>query len=167
MEKRAVKKDRVGFGGSCHWCTEAIFQQVKGVVKVDQGWISSRDYPTFSEAVEVYYDPEIISLKTLIEIHLYSHSSTSQHSMREKYRSAIYVFDEEQYARCLSIVQRLQDQFDRPIITKVLFYEGFQRNEERYLNYYQENPEKAFCKNVIDPKLQALLRTHRKFLKSF
>ena len=161
-----LKEGRVGFGGSCHWCTEAIFQQVKGVTKVDQGWISSREYPTFSEAVEVYYNPAIISLETLIEIHLYSHSSTSQHSMREKYRSAIYVFDEEQQVKCLSIIERLQDQFDRPLITQVLFYKDFQRNKETYLNYYQKNPERAFCKNVIDPKLQAFLRTHRKYLKS-
>ncbi|WP_317040044.1 peptide-methionine (S)-S-oxide reductase [Flavobacterium tructae] len=84
----------IGFGGGCHWCTEAVFDFFKGVTNVQQGWIKSEaPDDTFSEAVLVDFDSRIIPLEVLIEAHLITHSSTSNHSMREKYRSAIYFFD--------------------------------------------------------------------------
>ena len=86
---------KIGFGGGCHWCTEAVFQSLKGVAKVEQGWIASFDeYDSFSEAVIVYYNETVISLETLIDVHLYTHRSNSDHSMRKKYRSAVYTFSE-------------------------------------------------------------------------
>ncbi len=89
--------EKIGFGGGCHWCTEAVFQSLKGVEKVEQGWIASEgEASTLSEAVIVHFDTSQISLVLLIEIHLLTHESTSEHSMRKKYRSAIYYFDVEQ-----------------------------------------------------------------------
>lgn len=89
-----VKK--AGFGGGCHWCTEAVFAALKGVVSVEQGWISSDGQnDAFSEAVVVAFDPDRIGFDVLIAIHLYTHSATSAHSMRGKYRSAIYIFSDE------------------------------------------------------------------------
>ena len=87
---------KIGFGGGCHWCTEAIFQSLIGVENVQQGWIASNgDNSSFSEAVIVEYNATIIPIEVLIEIHLHTHKSTSSHSMRKKYRSAIYVFNKE------------------------------------------------------------------------
>jgi peptide methionine sulfoxide reductase MsrA len=82
---------RVGFGGGCHWCTEAAFAALRGVIRVEQGFIRA-DAPddNFSEAVLLTFRPEKISVGSLIEIHLRTHSSTSNHSMRRKYRSAVY-----------------------------------------------------------------------------
>ena len=86
---------RIGFGGGCHWCTEAVFESIKGVQKVEQGFITPEgEEDSFSEAVIVHYDPSQIALKDLIEIHLWTHKSTSEHSMRGKYRSAVYAFDQ-------------------------------------------------------------------------
>ena len=83
---------KIGFGGGCHWCTEAVFQFLKGVTKVDQGWISSKEPNAyFSEAILLEYNPQLISLETLVSIHLHTHSSTANHSMRVKYRSAVYL----------------------------------------------------------------------------
>ena len=94
------KISKVGFGGGCHWCTEAVFQQIRGVSKVDQGWIASVvPHDTFSEAVIVHFDPRIIKLDQLIEIHLKTHSCTSSHPMRSKYRSAVYYFESIQKSR--------------------------------------------------------------------
>ena len=82
---------KIGLGGGCHWCTEGVFESLLGVSKVNQGWIaSSGENSDFSEAIEVYFDPVIISLSDLIEIHLYTHASRSNHSMRSKSRSASY-----------------------------------------------------------------------------
>jgi len=157
---------KVGFGGSCHWCTEAIFQSLVGVVKVEQGWISSVEYSEMSEAVVVHFDTDIIPLEILLEIHLDTHSCTSTHPMREKYRSAVYVYNIEQRESAKEIVATLQTQFNDPIITKVLTFETFKINKEKYLDYYYKNPEKPFCKNQIDPKLKKLKSLFAKIVDS-
>lgn len=147
--------NKIGFGGGCHWCTEAVFQQVAGVSKVDQGWIASESpNDVFSEAVVVHFDPEQIHLRKLILIHLKTHSCTSAHSMRKKYRSAIYTFYEEQAEASLASIKIHQEEFESPILTSVLPFVKFKENKEVYRNYYQKNPEKAFCVRYIEPKLK-------------
>ena len=77
--------EKIGFGGGCHWCTEAYFQSLKGVEKVEQGWISSSaPDDAFSEAVIVYYNPAVIPLNILIAVHLHTHASTKNHSFLKK-----------------------------------------------------------------------------------
>lgn len=149
---------KIGFGGSCHWCTEAIFQSLKGVKLVEQGWIASV-FPDdeLSEAVVVHFDAQVISLQVLIAIHLYTHSCTSIHPMRKKYRSAIYFFDEGQQRIAEATISNQQIEFDRPIITRVMPFVEFVLNNEKYLNYYHNNPDKPFCQVYIRPKLQLLL----------
>ena len=155
---------KIGLGGSCHWCTEAIFQSIKGVNQVDQGWISSKESPTLSEAVLVTFDPLVISLSVLIEIHLRTHSATSSHPMRKKYRSAIYTFSQDQIEGCTKILSSLQEKFDQPIITQVHHFDSFKLNDETYLNYYTKDPSKPFCKNVIDPKLSRLRKEFSRYV---
>lgn len=148
---------KVSLGGSCHWCTEAIFQSLKGVTTVFQGWVASTDENnSFSEAVIIEYDEAVITLKTLVEVHLHTHSSTSNHSFRKKYRSAVYYYSEEQRHAILKIIQELQNDFAETIITQVLTFKSFKVNIEEQLNYYKQNPEKPFCKNIINPKLDKI-----------
>lgn len=105
---------KIGFGGGCHWCTEAVFQSLKGVKSVAQGWIASEGKAsTFSEAVMVAYDPLKIPLKVLVEIHLRTHKSTSNHSMRKKYRSAVYVFNDEDKDKVPLLLTSLQFGFEK------------------------------------------------------
>ncbi len=153
---------KVGFGGGCHWCTEAVFSHLKGVQKVLQGWISSShpDAITYSEAVIVKYDPAIIPLDVLIEIHLMTHSASSNHSMRSKYRSAIYTFSSRMQSECESILQQKATLFDKPPVTKVYPFKRFKLNKEEYLDYYQKNREGAFCQRYITPKLHLLLEKY-------
>ena len=154
-----ISRAQIGFGGSCHWCTEAIFLSLKGVSIVQQGWIASNGINTsFSEGVIVVYDAEVISLQTLIEIHLHTHSCTSDHSMRSKYRSAVYTFDEEQREIALTKIESLQKEFPDSIITQVLTCIEFKLNTEDFLNYYFSRPEKPFCENIVNPKLRLLMK---------
>lgn len=147
-------KAKVSLGGSCHWCTEAIFQSLIGVEQVDQGWVAStNEHNSFSEAVIIHYNEELISLDTIIEVHLHTHSCTANHSFREKYRSAIYYESELQKSKVVAIIDALQKDFDQPIITQVLPFQSFKLNNEEQLNYYKKNPEKPFCQNIINPKL--------------
>ena len=150
---------KIGFGGSCHWCTEAIFQSLKGVTKVQQGWIASEgDAASFSEAVIVSFDEDVISLQTLIAIHLHTHSCTSMHNMRSKYRSAIYTFNDNQIGPAREAIEILQKEFDDTIITVVIPFIDFKLNTEDYLSYYYSNPQKPFCEIVVGPKLRLLLQ---------
>lgn len=155
--------EQIGFGGSCHWCTEAIFLSLNGVTEVQQGWISSKKkYESLSEAVIIKYDAEKISLETLVSIHLYTHSATSNHSMRSKYRSAIYTFNLKQEDLSREAISKLQAEFDLPIITLVIPFVAFKLNKEEYLNYYYSDPTKAFCQNIVNPKLKILLERFSK-----
>lgn len=149
---------KAGFGGGCHWCTEAVFAALTGVTSVQQGWIASDgENASLSEGVVMEFDTDIISLETLIEVHLYTHSATSLHSMRGKYRSAIYTFKEEDAIVAMAAISRLQQYFDDPIITKVVPYRNFEMNREEQLNYYFSNPERPFCETYINPKLRLIL----------
>lgn len=157
---------KIAFGGGCHWCTEAVFQSLIGVEKVEQGWVASTaKNNTFSEAVIVYFDENKIDLKILIQIHLSTHKSTSNHSFRNKYRSAIYYVDAHQQEKSKEIIEELQSNFDAKIITQILEFKNFKPSTDEFQNYYQQNPEKPFCKKYIHPKLAILKREFSKNLK--
>ena len=150
---------RIGFGGGCHWCTEAVFQSLRGVNNVQQGFIKSLDpHDTFSEAVIVAFDPQTIPLDVLVDVHLRTHASTSQHKMRGKYRSAVYVFSDAQADTVQQQIKALQSDFEESIVTMTLPYDDFKPSLERFQNYYRTNTEKPFCTAYIDPKLSKIRR---------
>lgn len=152
-----ITSSKIAFGGGCHWCTEAVFQNLMGVEIVDQGFVAATgENSEFSEAVIVHFNPEVISLHRLVEIHLNTHHSTSNHSMRSKYRSAIYGFNREQEELAIKILQNLQSAFKDQIVTKVLTFKTFRSSIEDFIDYYKKGPERPFCKTYIVPKLQLL-----------
>lgn len=151
------KLTKIGFGGGCHWCTEAVFQSLNGVYKVEQGFITPEEAGSFSEAVIVHYDSNKIPLKVLIEIHLHTHQSTSAHSMRAKYRSAIYAFNEKALKLAELHLRELQCYFDQKLITKVYNFKAFKPSLETFKDYFYTNPQKPFCTTYIAPKLKVLL----------
>ncbi|MCM4174208.1 peptide methionine sulfoxide reductase [Arenibacter sp. TNZ] len=149
---------KIAFGGGCHWCTEAIYQSLKGVRLVEQGFVASKgEESSFSEAVIVHFDPRYIDLEDLILIHLYTHKSTSDHSMRKKYRSAIYTFNLLDTERAIVALQYHQAHFKKPLVTKVLPFGDFKISDKAFRNYYFNDPEKPFCETFIAPKLRLLL----------
>ena len=132
---------------------------------MEQGYVASiGNNHTFSEAVIVHFDPNIISTKDLIEIHLFTHKSTSNHSMRSKYRSAIYVFSKDHMENLQLIIDDFQNIFDHKLITKVYLFKSFKPSQEQFLNYYYKNPAKPFCKTHVNPKLNLLLRKYSTFV---
>ncbi|MFS4417920.1 peptide-methionine (S)-S-oxide reductase [Maribacter sp. 2307ULW6-5] len=154
-----MKTQKIALGGGCHWCTEAVFQSLNGVEKVEQGFVASvNGNEVFSEAVIVHFNQETIPLPVLVEIHLRTHSSTSNHAMRSKYRSAIYTFSEEQALQCRRVLQELQALFSEPLVTQVVPFSAFKASGEEVQHYYFSNPEKPFCQSFINPKLRLLLR---------
>ena len=145
---------RIGFGGGCHWCTEAVFQSLRGVSRVQQGFIRSlTPHDTYSEAVIVTFEPDIIPLDVLVDVHVRTHASTSAHKMRGKYRSAVYVFSEAQLAQVFGLLLQLQRDFEEPIITSSLTFDGFKPSPEQFQDYYRTDTSRPFCRTYIDPKL--------------
>lgn len=158
--------DKIGFGGGCHWCTEAIFQALKGVDHVEQGWIASTPpFDTFSEGIIVHYNKDI-NLDTLIEVHLLTHSSASAHSMRYKYRSAVYYFDQADQDEAESIIRQLALKNKVNYITQTLPFADFRLNTESQLNYYKNNKQGPFCKTYIDPKLTVIRERFRRQVRN-
>ena len=156
---------KIGFGGGCHWCTEAYFQSLRGVKKVEQGWISSLPpNDRFSEAVMVHYDPLLIPLEILIAIHLHTHASTKNHSFREKYRSAVYVFDDN-ILEVEKLIAECQQDFKEAIITEVLLFQQFKLNTEQQQNYYLKNKGGVFCERYISPKLLLIEKQFQEYFK--
>jgi peptide-methionine (S)-S-oxide reductase len=158
---------RVGFGGGCHWCTEAVFTALRGVEQVEQGFIRSEaPDDSFSEGVVVTFRPDEISLRTLSEIHLRTHSSTSNHTMRGKYRSAIYAMNEAQAEPARKILTELAPEFDAPLVTRVLLFRAFKASDERFQRYAEKNVGGPFCTAYIDPKLALLRQEYGGFVRS-
>lgn len=157
----------VAFGGGCHWCTEAVFQSLHGVDHVEQGWITSTPpFDTYSEGVIVHYDSDI-PLDTLIEVHLLTHSSTSLHSMREKYRSAVYYFNVVDKRIIEETIRRLALANVASYITQTLPFVAFKENTESQLNYYKKNKQAPFCQTYIDPKLRVIREKFARQSKNF
>ena len=154
---------KIGLGGGCHWCTEAVFSSLKDVIQVEQGFISSKEESTFSEAVIVSYKSSHIALKELIEIHLYTHKSTSNHSMRGKYRSAVYAFNSADFEKSNKILDELNIEFHEKLITRVLHFDTFKSSEEQFHDYFYTDSNKPFCTTYITPKLSLLLKKYGKF----
>lgn len=155
---------KAGFGGGCHWCTEAVFSSLKGIISVQQGWIASdQENDWFSEGVIVEFDDTIISLPILVEIHLYTHSSMALHSMRSKYRSAVYTFNGSDITVIKDAIYTIQKNFENRIITAIIPYKSFKINRDESLNYYFSDPSRPFCENYINPKLQLIMRQFSKF----
>ncbi|MEM9238645.1 MAG: peptide-methionine (S)-S-oxide reductase [Pseudomonadota bacterium] len=150
----------IGFGGGCHWCTEAVFSSLRGVRIVEQGFVrSSTPNDTWSEAVRLRFDADAIPLNVLIDIHLRTHASTSDHKMRGNYRSAVYTLSGAQSDSVRAELAALQTGFEDPLVTQVLPLTAFRQSDLRFQRYFERNEGGPFCKRYIDPKL-AYLRTH-------
>lgn len=144
-----------GFGGGCHWCTEAVFQSLRGMVEVRQGFIAALPpNDSFSEAVAVRWDPAVMTFEDLIAVHLATHASTSAHKMRGKYRSAVYVHDDGDAAR--RIIDAMAQQTGSAFVTEVLPFHAFRPSDARFQDYYARNREGPFCETYIEPKLTLL-----------
>ncbi len=139
---------------------------MKDVVQVEQGFINSKEESALSEAVIVHFDSEAISLKDLIEIHLYTHQSTSDHSMRTKYRSAVYALDSDDFEESTLLLNDFQKDFDNKLITKVHHFDSFKASLEQFHDYYYTDSNKPFCTTYIVPKLSFLLKKYGKITYS-
>lgn len=157
---------KIGLGGGCHWCTEAVFKAVHGVHNVRQGYISAKKSPDqFYEGIVMNYDPELVKLQDLILIHLRTHQSMKDHSMRHKYRSAIYVYDKMELEKTSEALKSVSISDGSKIVTRVYELASFKESRAEIRNYYQADPQRPFCTRYIQPKLDLLFKEFRSLLK--
>jgi peptide-methionine (S)-S-oxide reductase len=170
------------FGGGCFWCTEAVFQQVRGVVSVVSGYAGgSKDTPSYeqvsmgttghAEVIKIDFQPEVVSFRDLLEVFFAVHDPTTMNRQGAdtgtQYRSIIlYTSDEQKRITEEFIAQVTKDQiFENPIVTQVEALGQFFPAEDYHQNYYQQNKDKAYCQVVINPKLAKFKAKFASFLK--
>jgi methionine-S-sulfoxide reductase len=151
-------------------------QQIKGVESVESGYSGGKLVnPTYkevcsgltghAEAVKVKFDPELISFEELLKIFFATHNPTvldPDDKRWSQYRSIILYHNDEQKQIAERVKQEIGTQLDKPVLTEIEPSKAFYKAEEYHQNYYQKDPAKAYCQNVIDPKLAEL----RKLLKA-
>lgn len=167
------------FGGGCFWCTEAIFLRVKGVEEVISGYSGGQiDNPSYekvssgatshTEAIQIVFDPKIISYEDLLYIFFRTHDPTTMNrqgaDVGTQYRSVIFYRNYNQKNAAEKAKEEAQKLYDAPIVTQIVAYEAFYPAEDYHQNYYANNPQKAYCKLVIDPKIIKLQKDFKKYL---
>lgn len=162
------------FGGGCFWCTEAIFQQLNGVIAVESGYSGGRGAnPTYrevssgltghAEVINIIYDKQIISYENLLRVHLSSHNPTTINKQGAdrgtQYRSIVLFRNEEEQKVAVQVMQDMQPLFEDIIVTELTAFEAFYKAEPYHQNYYQSNPDKPYCQRIIEPKLQKIRKS--------
>lgn len=169
--------------GGCFWCTEAVFQRVEGVEKVTPGFTGGQiKNPAYreiitgrtghAEAIEILFDPEVISFEGLLYIFFSTHDPTTlnrqQYDVGTQYRSAIFYHNEEQKEVATKVIQKIEEEniFNDRIVTEVTFAGPFYKAEQEHLDYYNRNREQRYCQAIIDPKIKKLKEKYSGKLKS-
>lgn len=163
------------FAGGCFWCTEAVFQQVKGVLSVENGYIGGETkYPTYedvcsgttghAEAIRIHFDPDVVSFGGLLDIFFATHNPTELdrqgNDVGPQYRSAIFPQSPGQHQEALEAIERAQKDWPDPIVTRIEFSGPWWPAEEEHDNYFQRIGDRnPYCTVVIAPKVRKFMQT--------
>lgn len=170
------------FGGGCFWCTEAIFEQLEGVIKVESGFsggnIKNPAYKEVitgrtghAEAIQISYNPEIISYEELLDIFFNTHDPTTLNRQGNdrgtQYRSAVFYHDSEQEKAANDMIEALENAqvFSNKIVTEVTEFGAFYVAEDYHQDYFMNNSNQPYCAYVINPKLEKFQKQYKSKLK--
>ncbi|NDV16104.1 peptide-methionine (S)-S-oxide reductase MsrA [Muricauda sp. TY007] len=177
------KYETAYFASGCFWCVEAIFESVKGVKEVYSGYSGgSEKNPTYeqvsygrtqhAEAVEVYYDPEVISFTQLVQVFFGSHDPTTLNRQGPdkgaQYRSIAFYKNDKEKKIIQSYIDKLETENiygNRPIVTEVEPFEKFYKAEEYHQDYEKRNPNNSYIRNVSIPRLNRFKKNFESYLK--
>jgi peptide-methionine (S)-S-oxide reductase len=165
------KMDTITLGAGCFWCTEAVFQQIKGVVSVTSGYSGGKiSNPTYrevssgltgyAEVIQLVYDKSVISLEDILKIFFRTHNPTTLNrqgaDVGTQYRSAIFYHTDAQRKIAEKVKQNLNEAaiWEDSIVTEITPFKAFYKAEEYHQNYYNNNPNQGYCQFVIVPKLE-------------
>ncbi|MEX2143596.1 MAG: peptide-methionine (S)-S-oxide reductase MsrA [Anaerolineales bacterium] len=168
------------FGGGCFWCTEAAFQDLKGVSSVVPGYAGGQVVqPSYqqvtsgatghAEVVKVTFDPEVISYEVLLKVFFTVHDPTTRNrqgnDIGTQYRSIILYADDLQKKVAVELISRLNPEFDGKIVTELQSLTDFYEAEEYHHDYFKKNPNAGYCQVIISPKVAKLRKEFSSLLK--
>lgn len=168
-DKLAARETAILAGG-CFWCLEAVFKEVEGVESVTSGYIGGRiEAPTYqqvcaggtghAEAVQIVFDPEVVSYRDLLEIFFVIHDPTSVNrqgnDIGTQYRSAIFATTEDQLHTALALIEHMGEARAYPtaIVTRIERAGTFWPAEDQHRDYYTRNTDQPYCQYVVAPKI--------------
>ena len=157
-------------GGGCYWCVEAIFEQLRGVERVESGFAGGTvPAPTYrqvctgdtghAEVVQITFDPAVLSFRDLLDVFFATHDPTAPNrqgvDVGSQYRSVIFYHTPQQKQTAEQRIAELNAAkvWDAPIITEVVPFEAFYRAEDYHQEYFRNNPSQAYCQAVVAPKV--------------
>ncbi|NJX15252.1 peptide-methionine (S)-S-oxide reductase MsrA [Tamlana crocina] len=168
-------------GGGCFWCTEAVFQEIKGVEKVVSGYSGGNapGHPTYkevcsgltghAEVVQITFDANQISYEDVLVIFMTTHDPTTLNrqggDVGTQYRSVIYYHDSDQKSIAEKVLKQMAPYYNDPIVTEIAPLKIFYKAEDYHQDYYRNNTTQGFCSFVITPKLAKLRKLHADKLK--
>lgn len=181
--QNACMQETIYFGGGCFWCTEAVFDRVRGVVDVESGYANGHvPDPSYeqvcagdtghNEVLKVVFEPEQISLHTLLEIFFGTHDPTTLNrqgnDVGTQYRSAVYTTSPAQHSAAQAFVQALNtdNTFGVPVVTEVLPLDSYWPAEAYHQDYFARNPHQGYCAYVVGPKVSKFLKTFSQYAKN-
>lgn len=176
------KTETATLAGGCFWCTETIFKQLKGVTSVTPGYAGGKEtdvsYEDVSsgdsghaEAIQIVFDPDVISYETLLDVYWHTHNPTELNrqgaDVGTQYRSEIFYHSEAQKLAARKTREALKNAkiYKKRIVTEITPYTTFVPAEEYHHDYYKKNPNSLYCTFVIDPKLKKFKERYKDLIK--
>lgn len=170
MNQATSTRELATLGGGCFWCLEAVYQELRGVEKVESGYTGGHvRNPSYrevcngttghAEVVQITYDPQEVTFKEILQVFFTIHDPTTLNrqgaDVGTQYRSAIFYHDAGQKAVAEEVIKELiaAGLWRDPIVTQVAPAETFYRAEEYHQNYYRQNSGQPYCQIVIAPKV--------------
>ncbi len=177
-----MSKEVATLGGGCFWCTEAIFNELIGVEKVESGYSGGKVVnPTYedvcagttghAEVVQITFDPKIISYRDLLQVFFTLHDPTTLNrqgaDVGTQYRSVIFHNGDAQRKIAEDVIREVDASkvWKRPIVTEVVPFKAFYKAEDYHQDYFEKNPRASYCQAVIEPKIVKLREYYRAKLK--
>ena len=164
------KLERATLGGGCFWCLEAVYQQIQGVQSVVSGYAGgARPNPSYesvctgatghAEIVDVYFDPQIISFRDLLEVFFVIHDPTTLNYQGNdhgtQYRSVIFTHSDIQNTIAHEVVKELEESriYANPVVTEINAAPVIYPAEDYHQDYFRQHPGQGYCMAVVAPKL--------------
>ncbi len=170
------------FGNGCFWCTEAIFEQLEGVTKVESGYaggaVKNPSYKEVcsgntghAEVIRLTYNPEVIRFRELLDVFFNTHDPTTLNrqgaDVGTQYRSAIFYHNELQKNEAEKMIADLENEkiFDNKIVTEITAINNYFVADNYHQDYYNNNKNEGYCRMVINPKLDKFIKKYKSKLK--
>ena len=180
--KMSDKLEIATLANGCFWCTEAIFQRLKGVEKVTSGYSGGKvKNPTYNEVtsgetghaevIQIQFNPSVITFQEILDVFFATHDPTTLnrqgYDVGTQYRSAIFYHSTAQKEVAEAFIKALTEAkvFDKKIVTEVTAFDAFYEAEAYHQNYYNNNKNQGYCVAVINPKLDKFIKKYKDKLK--